>query len=104
MVQELDTSFDALVLVGYHSKAGTEGNPLAHTLTLQIADLRLSGELCSEFRLHTFAAALYGVPLRRQGDLRRGFGADPIDLHGAGQRGSGRFDHQHSTRRRPEHV
>jgi D-amino peptidase len=31
MVQELDESFDALVLVGYHSKAGTQDNPLAHT-------------------------------------------------------------------------
>lgn len=63
MVQELDKSFDALVLIGYHSKAGTEGNPLAHTLTLQIAGLRLNGELCSEFRLHSYAAALYGVPV-----------------------------------------
>jgi len=63
MVQELDRSFDALVLIGYHSKAGTQDNPLAHTLTLQIAGLRLNGELCSEFRLHSYAAALYGVPV-----------------------------------------
>ena len=63
MVQELDESFAALVLIGYHSKAGTQDNPLAHTLTLQIASLRLNGELCSEFRLHSYAAALYGVPV-----------------------------------------
>jgi D-amino peptidase len=63
MVQELDASFAALVYVGYHSKAGTQDNPLAHTLTLQIAGLRLNGELCSEFRLHSYAAALYGVPV-----------------------------------------
>jgi len=63
MVQELDRSFAALVMVGYHSKAGSQDNPLAHTLTLQIAGLRLNGELCSEFRLHSYAAALYGVPV-----------------------------------------
>jgi len=62
MVQELDKSFDALLFIGYHSKAGTQDNPLAHTLTLQIASLRLNGEVCSEFRLHSYAAALYGVP------------------------------------------
>jgi D-amino peptidase len=63
MVQELDESFAALVLIGYHSKAGSQDNPLAHTLTLAIAGLRLNGELCSEFRLHSYAAALYGVPV-----------------------------------------
>ena len=98
MVQELDRSFDALVLIGYHSKAGTQDNPLAHTLTLQIAGLRLNGELCSEFRLHSYAAALYGVPVvfisGDKGILRRGFRADPIHPHGTGQRGPRRFDHQ----------
>ena len=39
MVQELDESFAALVLIGYHSKAGSQDNPLAHTLTLAIAGL-----------------------------------------------------------------
>jgi len=63
MVQELDASFAALVLVGYHAKAGSQDNPLAHTLTLDIAGLRLNGELCSEFRMHSYAAALYGVPV-----------------------------------------
>ena len=53
MVQELDDSFDAVVLVGYHSKAGSEGNPLAHTLTVKIAQLRLNGEVASEFLLHS---------------------------------------------------
>src|SRR5260221_6201367 len=63
MVQELDDSFDAVLLVGYHSKAGGEGNPLAHTLTLKIAQLRLNGEVASEFLLHTRAAALSRVPV-----------------------------------------
>jgi D-amino peptidase len=63
MVQELDESFDAVLLLGYHSKAGSEGNPLAHTLTLKIAQIALNGEIASEFLLHSFAAALHGVPV-----------------------------------------
>jgi D-amino peptidase len=63
MIQELDETFAALVFVGYHSKAGSQDNPLAHTLTRQIAGLRINGQLCSEFRMHSYAAALYGVPV-----------------------------------------
>ena len=63
MVQELDDSFAAVLLVGYHSKAGGEGNPLAHTLRMKIAQLRLNGEVASEFLLHSRAAALCGVPV-----------------------------------------
>ena len=34
MVQELDESFDALLMMGYHSMAGHGGNPLAHRCRL----------------------------------------------------------------------
>src|SRR3546814_34479 len=44
MVQELDESFDAAMFVGYHSKAGTEANPLDHTLTLRVAKLSINGQ------------------------------------------------------------
>ena len=63
MVQELDASFAAAAFLGYHSKAGTEGNPLAHTLTLKIARLTLNGQVASEFLLHSYAAALFDVPV-----------------------------------------
>jgi D-amino peptidase len=63
MVQELDDSFAGLILVGYHSKAGSEDNPLAHTLRLKVAQLRLNGVVASEMHMHSWAAALYGVPL-----------------------------------------
>ena len=33
MVQELNSKFDALLMVGYHSKAGSGGNPLADTMS-----------------------------------------------------------------------
>src|SRR5215813_6062451 len=62
MVQELDESFDALLFVGYHAKAGADDNPLAHTLRLRVAHLMLNGEIASEFHMHAWAAALVKVP------------------------------------------
>ncbi|HNB28601.1 MAG TPA: M55 family metallopeptidase [Alphaproteobacteria bacterium] len=63
MVQEIDATFDAAMLLGYHSKAGDETNPLAHTLTLRIMRMHLNGEPTSEFLLQTYAAAYVGVPV-----------------------------------------
>jgi D-amino peptidase len=63
MVQELDETFTAVLLIGYHARAGAESNPLAHTISLKVAEMRINGEPVSEFRLHTYAAALFGVPV-----------------------------------------
>lgn len=63
MVQELDDSFDAVLLVGYHSKAGSESNPLAHTITLKVARVAINGTVASEAMIHSWAAALHGVPV-----------------------------------------
>ena len=63
MVQEIDASFDAAMFIGYHSKAGAEGNPLAHTLTLDVSHIELNGKRMSEFVMHSYAAALVGVPV-----------------------------------------
>src|SRR4051812_29304338 len=62
MVQELDESFDALIFVGYHAKAGSDDNPLAHTLRLRVAHLAINGEIASEFQIYSYAAALVNVP------------------------------------------
>src|SRR3954471_23363500 len=62
MVQELDESFDALLFVGYHAKAGSDDNPLAHTLRLRVAHLMINGEIASEFHMHALAAATVRVP------------------------------------------
>ncbi|MET1029173.1 MAG: M55 family metallopeptidase [Dongiaceae bacterium] len=63
MVQELDDSFAAAMLIGYHSKAGAEGNPLAHTMTTRVSQITLNGNVVSEFLLHSYAAAMQGVPV-----------------------------------------
>jgi D-amino peptidase len=63
MLQELDDSFRAILMIGYHSKAGSSANPLAHTLTGDVREILINGEQTSEFRLHANVAALYGVPV-----------------------------------------
>ena len=61
MMFGIDESFDAALYTGYHAKAGTEDNPLAHTSTLRISRLSLNGETASEFTLNALCAARYGV-------------------------------------------
>lgn len=56
-----DESFDAALYTGYHSKAGVEDNPLAHTSTLRISRLLLNGEVASEFTVNALCAARYGL-------------------------------------------
>jgi D-amino peptidase len=63
MVQELDDSFSALVMIGYHSRAGSNGNPLAHTNSGKIARVTLNGREASELQIHAYAAAYVGVSL-----------------------------------------
>ncbi|MGB6371558.1 MAG: M55 family metallopeptidase, partial [Atribacterota bacterium] len=45
MVQELDKSFDALLMIGYHSFAGSSSNPLSHTLSSRTFNyIKFNGE------------------------------------------------------------
>ena len=63
MVQEVDDSFDAIMFIGYHSRAGQNTNTLAHTMSsARIARMTLNGQDMSEFYLHALAASYYGVP------------------------------------------
>lgn len=63
MVQELDATFDAIGFVGYHAKAGSGANPLAHTMSSRsIHRMRLNGQTIGEYHLHAWAAGTLGVP------------------------------------------
>jgi D-amino peptidase len=62
MIQELDESFSALVMIGFHASVGSEGNSLAHTLNTRTHMMTLNGAPVSEFRLCALAAASLGVP------------------------------------------
>ena len=62
MVQQLDSSFDALVLVGWHSSKAAAATPLAHSMNTQLRSIRINGEDASEFMLHSLLAAEISVP------------------------------------------
>lgn len=64
MVQELDESYDAAVFIGYHARAGSGGNPLAHTMSsMLVHEVRLNGAPASEYLIHAWAASLVDVPV-----------------------------------------
>ena len=64
MLQELDDSFDAVVLTGYHAKGGVDGNPLGHTMSSRaIHRVSINGAVASEFTFAAIIAATQKVPI-----------------------------------------
>ena len=63
MVQGLDASFDALLYIGYHSAAGKNTNPLAHTMNSSLDYVKLNGEYVNEFLIHSYIAGYLNVPV-----------------------------------------
>jgi len=63
MMQEIDASFDAAMMIGYHAGAGSDASPLAHTYSGRITGFRLNGRPASEYRVNVYAAASVGVPV-----------------------------------------
>ncbi len=62
MMAGLDATFGGACFVGYHSAAGTDGNPLAHTMDESAREIRVNGILASEFLLNAYTASSFGVP------------------------------------------
>jgi D-amino peptidase len=61
-VQELDQSFAAVMMIGYHAAAGSEANSLAHTLSDNPHLIRINDRPASEFYIHALAGSMLGVP------------------------------------------
>jgi len=59
----LDESFAGVILLGFHSKAGTPGGLLHHTYELDTRDLRLNGASIGETGVEAAVAGDYGVPV-----------------------------------------
>ena len=62
MVLPIDETFDAVVFVGYHAKAGTPNAILEHVSTGTVRDLSINGVSMSEGGYNALIAGLYGVP------------------------------------------
>jgi D-amino peptidase len=63
MAQGLDSTFDAVVFVGYHARAGTEDGFIAHTGSGTVAGLWINGIEVGEGGLNAIYAGALGVPV-----------------------------------------
>ena len=63
MMQGIDDSFNAAVFTGYHSRAGSDANTLAHTFTDDPMYIKINGSYASEFLMNAYTAAYVGVPV-----------------------------------------
>ena len=63
MVTGLDSTYDAMLLVGYHAKAGTEKGVLNHTFHSKLADVRINGVSYGEGSINAlYASLVHQVP------------------------------------------
>ncbi len=70
MVQGLDNSYDGVIFLGYHTRAGTENGFLAHTGSGIVKGLWLHGIEVGEAEMNAAFAGSLGVPvLMAAGDL-----------------------------------
>jgi D-amino peptidase len=58
-----DEGFDAVLLVGFHAKAGNQDAILAHTWITSFLDVRVNGQSVPEPSLNTWLAGAFGVPV-----------------------------------------
>ena len=63
MLGGLDDGVDALLLVGYHGRAGSGPAVLAHTINDAVLDVRLNGRSVGEIGLNAAMAGSLGVPV-----------------------------------------
>ncbi len=64
MMQGIDKSFDAVILIGYHARAGTKDGVLDHTISGgSIYSIKVNGREMSEAELNALIAGWYDVPV-----------------------------------------
>lgn len=62
MMAGIDNSFAGAFFTGYHSGAGMNTNPLAHTMNLKNNYVMINGEKASELYINMLSASYNGVP------------------------------------------
>ena len=63
MMFGLDDTFEGVVFTGYHNAAGTNSNPLSHTMNRQNNFVKINGVIASELMMNSLTAAYIGVPV-----------------------------------------
>ena len=63
MMEGIDASFDAIVFIGYHAKAGTPNAILEHTSNGNVVDFAINGVSLPEGGYNALVGGLVGVPV-----------------------------------------
>jgi D-amino peptidase len=63
MMEGIDSTFAAVVFIGYHAKAGTPNAILEHTSNGNVIDFSINGVSLPEGGYNALVAGLYGVPV-----------------------------------------
>lgn len=64
MMDGIDETFDAVIFIGYHAKAGTPNAVLAHTMSsANITDVNINGISCPELGYNAMIAGYFKVPV-----------------------------------------
>jgi len=63
MMENINDSFDAVMFIGYHSRAGANTNPLSHTMSGAYTRIIINGIYASEFLINTYTASMFKVPV-----------------------------------------
>lgn len=64
MMEGIDSSFDAVVFIGYHASEGMRHATLAHTMRgVRIIDIKLNGQKVPEAGFNAALAGHFGVPV-----------------------------------------
>ncbi len=63
MMEGIDETFDAVIFIGYHAKAGTPNALLEHTMSGNITDISINGVSLPEAGINALIAGYYNVPV-----------------------------------------
>jgi D-amino peptidase len=63
MMLGIDETFDAVIFIGYHAKAGTEEGIIAHTSSGNVIDLSINNVSLPEAGYNALIAGLFDVPV-----------------------------------------
>jgi len=63
MMEGIDKSFDAVIFIGYHAKAGTPDALLEHTMSGNVQDISINGVSLPEAGINALIAGFYDVPV-----------------------------------------
>ncbi len=63
MVLGIDSTFDALLFIGAHARAGEMMGTLSHTMSLKVLDFKINGRPLFEAAFNALYAGQFGVPV-----------------------------------------